>query len=122
MERASHLPACPAYEMRNKPKPGGARRPQKVGDVLSELMARRGYARQQAAANYDAAWREAAGELLARHTRVGVVRRGALEVTVANSVLLQELTFQKQTILGELARLLPEERIDKLRLRVGPIN
>jgi hypothetical protein len=37
-------------------------------------------------------------------------------------VLLQELTFQKQTILGELARLLPEERIDKLRLRVGPIN
>ncbi|HQU46356.1 MAG: hypothetical protein B7Z73_10460 [Planctomycetia bacterium 21-64-5] len=105
-----------------KPKPTGPRRPQKVGDVLAELMARRGYARQQASANYDAAWREAAGELLARQTRVGVVRRGALEVTVANSVLLQELTFQKQTILGQLSRLLPDERIDKLRLRVGPIE
>jgi predicted nucleic acid-binding Zn ribbon protein len=105
-----------------KPKPTGPRRPQKVGDVLAELMARRGYARQQASSNYDAAWRTAAGELLARHTRVGVVRRGALEVTVANSVLLQELTFQKQAILGQLSRLLPEERIDKLRLRVGPIE
>lgn len=97
-------------------------RAKKMGDVLAELMARRGYARQQATANYEAAWREAAGELLARHTRVGVVRRGALEVTVANSVLLQELTFQKHAILGQLSRLLPDERIDKLRLRVGPIE
>src|SRR5947209_2764701 len=102
-------------------KPTGRGRPQKMGDVLAELMARRGYAREQATANYDAAWRQAAGELLARHTRVGVVRRGALEVTVANSVLLQELTFQKQAILGQLSRLLPDERIDKLRFRVGPI-
>ena len=105
-----------------RPKPTGPRRPQKMGDILAELMARRGYARQQASSNYDEAWRTAAGELLARHTRVGVVRRGALEVTVANSVLLQELTFQKQAILGQLSRLLPEERIDKLRLRVGPIE
>jgi hypothetical protein len=51
-----------------------------------------------------------------------MVRRGALEVTVANSVLLHELTFQKETILGHLCRLLPEERIDKLRFRVGPIK
>ncbi|HET6884058.1 MAG TPA: DUF721 domain-containing protein [Pirellulales bacterium] len=97
-------------------------RPQKMGDVLAELMARRGYAREQTATNYETAWREAAGELLARHTRVGLLRRGALEVTVANSVLLQELTFQKHAILGQLSRLLPGEKIDKLRLRVGPIE
>ena len=50
-------------------------RPKAVGDVLSELMARRGYARQQASADYSAAWCEAAGELIAQHTRVGGVRR-----------------------------------------------
>jgi predicted nucleic acid-binding Zn ribbon protein len=110
------------HMQRSSGKPTGKRRPQKVGDVLAELMARRGYTRQQAAAGYEAAWREAAGELLAKQTRVGLVRRGAFEVTVANSVLLQELTFQKQTILGQLSRLLPDERIDKLRLRVGPIE
>ncbi|HVX13490.1 MAG TPA: DUF721 domain-containing protein [Pirellulales bacterium] len=103
-------------------KPTGRGRPQKMGDLLAELMARRGYAREQAAHQYEAAWRQAAGELLARHTRVGTVRRGALEVTVANSVLLQELTFQKHSILEQLARLLPEERIDKLRFRVGPLE
>ena len=108
--------------MKSKPKHTGPRRPQKVGDIVAELFARRGYARQQALAGYEAAWREAAGEMLARQTRVGTVRRGALEVTVANSVLLQELTFQKHTILGQLSRLLPDERIDNLRLRVGPIE
>lgn len=112
----------PHLRMKFNHKPTGRGRPQKMGDVLAELMARRGYAREQTAANYEAAWREAAGESLALHTRVGLLRRGALEVTVANSVLLQELTFQKQAILGQLSRLLPDERIEKLRFRVGPIE
>lgn len=93
-----------------------------MADVLSELMARRGYAREQAGALYAAVWEEAAGELMARHTRVGLVRRGALDVIVANSTLLQELTYQKRSILGHLARLLPDERIGDLRCRVGPIE
>ena len=45
------------------------RGPKAIGDVLSELMARRGYARVQSAAAYDAAWREAAGPLAAKYTR-----------------------------------------------------
>ncbi len=104
-----------------KPEPPKNRRPQKMGDVLAELLARRGYARPQAANAYEQAWAAAAGEMLAKHTRVGTVRRGALDVTVANSVLLQELTFQKESILGQLSRLLPDERIASLRFRVGPI-
>ena len=106
----------------SKPQPKKLPRPKAMADVLAELMARRGYARERAAADYSAAWREAAGELIARHTRVGVVRRGALEVIVANSVLLQELTFQKPNILNQLGRLLPQERIGNLKFRVGPIE
>lgn len=97
-------------------------RPKKMADVLSELMARRGYARQQAGEDLNAAWRQAAGELIGRQTRAGLVRRGALEVVVANSVLLQELTFQKESILASLATLLPQERINGLKLRVGTIE
>ena len=99
-----------------------AGRPKKMADVMSELMARRGYARLQAAACYEQAWRQAAGEMIAGSTRVGAVRRGALEVIVANSTMLQELTFQKHTILDQLKNLLPHERIASLRLRVGPIE
>lgn len=97
-------------------------RPQKMGDVLAELMARRGYAREQATAAYAEAWREAAGERMAANSRAGVVRRGVLEVIVSGSVWLQEITFQKQAIVVRLAELLPRERITGLRLRVGPLN
>ncbi|MFZ1933648.1 MAG: DciA family protein [Thermoguttaceae bacterium] len=99
-----------------------ARGPQTIGNVLSELMSRRGYARIQSAAAYDAAWAEAAGPLAAKYTRPGQVRRGILEVIVANSTLMQELGFQKQDLLDALAKLLPDEGIEKLRFRVGNID
>ena len=93
-----------------------------IGDVLAELMARRGFTGVRRAALCEDAWRQAAGELAARYSRVGAVRRGRLQVTVANSTLLQELTFRKPTLLGTLASLLPEEKIKDLRFRVGPID
>ncbi len=98
------------------------RGPQTIGNVLSELMARRGYARVQSAEAYAAAWREAAGPLVAKYTRPGQLRRGTLEVVVANSTLVQELGFQKTALLKALAKLLPDEGINNLRFRVGNIE
>jgi predicted nucleic acid-binding Zn ribbon protein len=98
------------------------RGPQTIGNVLSELMSRRGYARVQSAATYDAAWREAAGSMVAQYTRLGALRRGTLEVVVANSTLVQELGFQKQSLLKTLAELLPDEGITGLRFQVGNIE
>ncbi|MBN2475972.1 MAG: DUF721 domain-containing protein [Pirellulales bacterium] len=98
------------------------RRPQHIGNVLAELMARQGYARQRSPEAYEAAWRQAAGELVAGYTRVGSLRRGTLEVIVAHSTLVQELGFQKSTLLNTLAGLLPEDGIRDLRFRVGSIG
>jgi predicted nucleic acid-binding Zn ribbon protein len=98
------------------------RGPQTIGNVLSELMARRGFARVQGAAAYDTAWREAAGPLAAKYTRPGLLRRGTLEVVVANSTLVQELGFQKVSLLKSLANLLPGEGIENLRFRVGNVE
>ncbi len=99
-----------------------ASKPIPIADVVSELMARRGFARVRSAEAVDAAWRQAAGTLLAGYSRAGEVRRGKLEVIVANSTLVQELIFQKPAILKHLAERLPEERIRDLRFRVGPIE
>jgi len=96
--------------------------PQAIGNVLSELMARRGYARVQSTEAIETAWREAAGPLAAEYTRIGQLRRGALEVIVANSTLVQELGFQKQNLLTALTKLLPDEPIKTLRFRVGSIE
>ena len=98
------------------------RGPQPIGDVLGELATRRGYAGVQKTCVCEAAWREAVGEQAARYSRTGAVRRGKLEITVANSTWLQELSFQKQRLLNALAKLLPDENIEDLRFRVGPID
>jgi predicted nucleic acid-binding Zn ribbon protein len=98
------------------------RGPKMIGDVVSELMARRGFGRLQSAEAFEAAWREAAGPLAAKYTRVGLLRRGTLEVVVTNSVLVQELGFQRKNLLKSLSELLPDQGITNLRFRVGTID
>jgi len=85
-------------------------------------MAQRGYGRVHSSAAYDEAWGEAAGPLAAQYTRVGSLRRGTLEVIVGNSTLVQELTFQRPTLLKNLTQLLPDQGIKNLRFRVGVID
>jgi predicted nucleic acid-binding Zn ribbon protein len=99
-----------------------AKGPEPISDILAQLMARRGFARVRSAEAFDAAWRKAAGEMLSQFTRPGAVRRGKLEVTVANSTLVQELSFQKTHLLKTLAELLPDEKIEDLRFRVGAVS
>ncbi len=73
-------------------------------------------------AAFETAWRTAAGEFLAGQTRCGQMRRGVLEVAVASSILMQEITFRKAALLKELTRLLPDAQIKDLRLRVGVVH
>jgi predicted nucleic acid-binding Zn ribbon protein len=96
------------------------REPRPISSILTELMVRRGFAQLRSAESLEVAWRAAAGEAFTRHTRVGSIRRGKLEVTVAHSTLAQELTFRKPAILATLRELLPDEVIRDLRIRVGP--
>jgi predicted nucleic acid-binding Zn ribbon protein len=96
--------------------------PKPMRDVLSQLLAKRGYAQVQTAATCEAAWREAVGQKLAADTRPGNVRRGVLEVLVRNSVVVQELGFQKTKIVKTLTKLVPEQQIRDVRFRVGAMD
>ena len=99
-----------------------SRQPRRMGDVLAQLMARRGYARVQSGDQCAQAWRAVAGEALAAGTRATQVRRGVLQVWVENSLLVQEIGFQKAQLLERLAAALPDENIRDLKLRVGPVT
>jgi predicted nucleic acid-binding Zn ribbon protein len=95
------------------------REPQAIASILSELISRSGLARVRTQEHLEDAWREAIGEPGARYTRVGALRRGVLEILVANSVLLQELAgFQKQHLLDRIREILQSERIFDLRFRL----
>jgi predicted nucleic acid-binding Zn ribbon protein len=98
-----------------------AKHPQPIANVLAELLARRGYAQVQNVERLARAWAAAAGTLAAR-TRAGQVRRGVLEVWCSSSTLVQELGFQKLTILEKLAESAPDEKIRDLRFKVGAIR
>jgi predicted nucleic acid-binding Zn ribbon protein len=98
-----------------------ARQPKKIGRVVAQLMQRRGYAQIENARRLEEAWQSVIGDF-ASSTRVGTVRRGTLEVLVASSLMMQELTFQKQRILQAMQQAYPEGKINKIRFRVGNTN
>jgi predicted nucleic acid-binding Zn ribbon protein len=99
-----------------------ARKPKSIGNVIAQLITARGYGRIQADSNFAAAWETAVGPALAKYTLPGRLRRGVLEITVGNSMAVQELTFQKQQILKQLQTNQPDAKIRDLRFRIGSIN
>lgn len=96
-----------------------------MADVLAELMARRGYGRNQSQQALSLAWREITAEVLPQHrslnSHVAAIRGGTLEVILENSTLVQELQFQKHLLLAALKQRLPDHRLRDLRFRVGAV-
>lgn len=94
-----------------------------MSEILGELFAVRGYGRLRAASELEDAWNAAVGEPGCRQTRVGSIRRGVLNVTVAHSTLLEELAaFQKPALLAALRQNAPGTVIQDIRFRVGPVD
>ena len=98
------------------------RSPKKIGSVLAQLVSRRGYAQIKAAGERDEAWQKVVGDQFARMTQVGALRCGVLEVLVANSLVMQELTFRKEELLADLQQALPQDGVKQLKFKVGRIE
>jgi predicted nucleic acid-binding Zn ribbon protein len=99
------------------------RGPEPVGEILSRLFTARGWGRVQERLRLERAWADAAGGDVAAHTRAGALRRGVLEVTVDNAVLLQELAhYHKRRLLEQLRRRLPGTPLTDLRFRAGVLE
>jgi predicted nucleic acid-binding Zn ribbon protein len=94
--------------------------PELLSEVLSRLFTARGWGRRQGRLHLEQAWEAAVGASHARHTRLGGLRRGILEVEVDNAVLLQELAhFHKRRLLNVLRERLPGTTLSDLRFRAG---
>ena len=93
-----------------------------MGSVIAGLMSRRGYAQVEESSEGEAGWQEVVGPQLGPQTRSANVRRGVMEVIVASSAVMQELTFRKTALLKQLAQRLPSHKIKDLRFRVGAVK
>ena len=99
------------------------RGPRPLTDILGELFAARGFSRLHARKELEDAWNAAVGDPAWRQTRLGEVRRGVLNVTVAHSALLEELaSFRKAELLAAVREAAPGTVIHDIRFRVGPLD
>ena len=99
------------------------RGPRALSEILGALFTVRGYARLRALSELEAVWNTAVGEPHCHQTRLGEVRRGVLNVTVAHPTLLEELdAFRKPALLQALRTGAPGTIIHDIRFRVGPIE
>ena len=97
-------------------------RPRSLSDILGEMFTVRGYGRLWARQELENAWNTAVGEPHCRQTRVGDVRHGVLNVTVAHSALLDELVaFRKAALLASLKWSAPGTAIHDIRFRFGSV-
>jgi glutamate-ammonia-ligase adenylyltransferase len=94
--------------------------PLPIGRVMGRLLARAGYAGEQAADGLAEAWRQACPEAFRGRSQPGLVRRGVLEVFLRHSALVQEFGFHKRDVLEQIQRLLPAAGIADIRCRVLP--
>ena len=98
--------------------------PAKMDRLVSELLTRRGYARVKAASQLTDIWDGVVGKRIAGMTRAGTIRRGRLEVTCKNSAVMQELAFQKHSLVIKLNQQMgnpddqANQKIKDLKLRV----
>ena len=98
------------------------REPKRIADVVSRLLARRGYAQVEGTVELQQVWQQTVETGLATHSRPAHLRRGVLEVYVRNSAALQELTFQKKRLLQQLQMTSLGQQIRDLRFRVGSFD
>lgn len=101
-------------------KPSAVPGPRTIGSVMSRLLARTGYDREQGCDGLAAVWQQVAPASLQGSSQAGLVRRGVLEVFVSHSAHVQELGFQKQSIVAGLRTALPTAGISDIRCRLHP--
>src|SRR5262245_628962 len=101
----------------------GPKGPEPLSEILARVFTARGWGRRQGRLHLERAWAETVGPEFAVQTRVAGLRRGVLEVVVANAVLLQELAhFHKRRLLEGLRGRLPGTTLTDLRFRAGVIE
>ena len=90
--------------------------------IVNRLLARKGYAQVEERDQIQALWNQGVGEHIARHSRCGRLLRGTMEVYVANSLVLSELTFDKSNILARLQKESLGKAIQDLKFRLGAVD
>ena len=92
---------------------------EKIGNIISQLMGQRRYAKRSRQGPIFDRWSEIVGDTLAGKCRPVGVRKNVLIVNVADSVWMQELQFQKMAILNRIWEIVEKDDVTDIRWIIG---
>ena len=91
-------------------------RPVQLGQLLGNLVRKRGLAEQSSRSELEDIWRTSAGERVASRSYVKRLKSGVLEIGVTNGAILEELTcYLKHELLPAIQQKHPEPPITSLK-------
>ena len=86
-----------------------------ASQLANRVMAKYSVASSQASNKLEVAWKQAVGDATAQQTQPVAIRRGVLEVIVANSAIHQQLIFKKRKISKKLSKIYRKTSIAELK-------
>ena len=89
-----------------------------MSELLNSLIQKKGWKKQITRNRVFLLWDRIVGEDIAVHARPFVVRGEILWLNVSDSVWMQQLQFQKMTILERIKQLLPGSSINDIRFQL----
>ncbi len=92
-----------------------------LGDLLPDFIAKTGINRTRKTDDLAEKWRAVAGRF-AEVTAYSALRRGVLEITVTDTIYIQELMFEKADLLAKLRAAYPDAKFKDVRFRVGEVG
>ncbi len=95
--------------------------PRRIGAVVNQLLARRGYAQVNAVIELQSHFNAAVPAAISQGARPGHLKNGVLEIIVADSSTMQELVFMRRTVLKHLQEKLPQSGIKDLKFKLGKL-
>lgn len=93
-------------------------RVQSIGSLVNQLISRRGYAQVAATNQFQDMIVAVVGREVGESVTVGKLNRGVLKVFANDSVTIQELMFQKRTIIRRIQKELPDAKVNDIRFAV----
>ncbi len=95
---------------------------QSAGPCVQKLISKYGISNRLGQREMETAWQRTIGDRWPGLTQVGGVRNGTLEVTVAHSMILQEIIFAHDELLTRIQEQMPQAKIKRVGFRIGPIR
>lgn len=99
-----------------------AQEPKRAADVMAAVLQRRGYGRMIENDQLAERWAAVVDARIRPFTRIVRVYRRRLEVVVASSAVMQELTFAKRDLVQKFNENSVGQPITDIRFRIGEVD